>query len=193
MTAGPHAPLNYAKFGDSPLALDGIEVVARRAHLVDQFRRDTGMDDRMEIAGVIGSLAVHVDARHWEDLLALFAPEVQVDYTSLFGGEAQPIAREDLIGGWRKLLPGFTRTCHVIGTPVISLSGETARAAASVVAWHFVKVIELAGRDCWLVGGRYEMALKKIDGFWRITALTLANAWAEGNLDLPRIAGERAA
>jgi hypothetical protein len=151
------------------------------------------MDDRMDIANVIGAVAVHVDGRHWDDLLSLFAPHVSIDYTSLFGGEAQSMAREDLIGGWRKLLPGFTRTCHVIGTPAISVAGETARAAASVVAWHFVKEPELAGRDVWLVGGCYEMDLQRIDGSWRITALTLARAWAEGNLDLPKIAGERAA
>jgi hypothetical protein len=147
----------------------------------------------MDIAGVIGSLAVHVDAQHWDGLLALFAPQVRIDYTSLFGGDAQSMTREDLIGGWSKLLPGFTRTCHVIGTPVISLGGETAWAAASVVAWHFVKVPALAGRDCWQVGGCYEMGFERIDGYWRITALTLAGAWAEGNLDLPKIAGERAA
>jgi hypothetical protein len=151
------------------------------------------MDDRMDLAGVIGALALHADGCRWDDLLALFAPQVRVDYTSLFGGEAQSITREDLIGGWRKLLPGFTRTCHVIGTPAISLSGETAQAAASVVAWHFVKEPELAGRDCWLVGGCYEMSFRRIGDAWRITALTLARAWAEGNLDLPRIAAERAA
>jgi hypothetical protein len=150
------------------------------------------MDDRIDVACVVGSLAVHVDARHWDELLALFAPDVRVDYVSLFGGEAQSVTREELIGSWRKLLPGFTRTCHVIGTPVVTLAGDTAQAAASVVAWHFVKEPDLAGRDCWLVGGCYEMSLSKIDGAWRIATLTLARAWAEGNLDLPKIAGERA-
>lgn len=150
------------------------------------------MDDRSHIANLIGSLAVHVDGQHWDRLLALFAPRVGVDYTSLFGGEAQAMTREDLIGGWRKLLPGFTRTCHVIGTPDVAISGDTARAAASVVAWHFVKEVELAGRDLWLVGGCYDISFEKIDGVWHIASLTLARAWAEGNLDLPRIAGERA-
>jgi hypothetical protein len=37
------------------------------------------------------------------------------------------------------------------------------------------------------------MSFAKIGGAWRIAGLTLARAWAEGNLDLPRIAGERAA
>jgi len=151
------------------------------------------MGERSNIAAVIGALAVHVDARRWSELLALFAPEVRVDYVSLFGGETQTMKREALIGGWRKLLPGFTRTSHIIGTPVITWSGETAEASASVVAWHFVKTPELAGRDCWLVGGCYEMSFKKIGETWRIAALTLARAWAEGNLDLPRIAGERVA
>jgi len=150
------------------------------------------MDDRMDIAGIIGALAVHVDACHWAELTVLFAPEVRVDYSSLFGGDAQAVTREDLIGGWRKLLPGFTRTCHVIGTPAVVIDGETAQATASVVAWHFVKTPELAGRDTWLVGGCYELRFKRIDAAWRITALTLARAWAEGNLDLPKIAAERA-
>jgi hypothetical protein len=37
------------------------------------------------------------------------------------------------------------------------------------------------------------MSFKKIGETWHIAALTLARAWAEGNLDLPRIAGERVA
>jgi hypothetical protein len=151
------------------------------------------MDDRSQLANIIGSLAVHVDGQHWNELLALFAPRIGVDYTSLFGGEAQAMTREDLIGGWRKLLPGFTRTRHVIGAPTVTVSDETAHATASVVAWHFVKDPELAGQDCWLVGGCYEIGFANIDGIWHIASLTLARAWAEGNLDLPRIAGERAA
>jgi hypothetical protein len=68
-------------------------------------RREDEMDDRMDIAGVIGSLAVHVDGRHWDDLLALFAPQIRVDYTSLFGGDAQSMAREDLIGAGASFSP----------------------------------------------------------------------------------------
>jgi hypothetical protein len=52
-----------------------------------------------------------------------------------------------------------------------------------------VKDPELAGQDC----GGYEIEFEQIDGVWRIASLTLARAWAEGNLYLPRIAAERAA
>src|SRR5215472_2547684 len=102
------------------------------------------MDERSDISGVVGALAVHVDALHWNELLSLFAPEVRIDYTSLFGGECEVMARERLIDNWRQLLPGLTRTCHVIGAPAITLNGETAQVSASVAAWHFVKEPEFA-------------------------------------------------
>jgi hypothetical protein len=150
------------------------------------------MDDRNEIADRIGALAVRVDARRWDDLLELFAPEIRADWTSLFGGEPQSLKREQLIANWRALLPGFTHTTHLIGPPTIVVTGDTARASASVVAWHFVKEPALKGNDLWLAGGCYEIGFAKGDGAWRITAMTLARAWAEGNQDLPRLAGERA-
>lgn len=151
------------------------------------------MDDRCDIADRIGALAVHVDTRHWDQILDLFAPQVDVDYTSLFGGEPQSLARDQLVDGWRRLLPGFTRTTHVIGYPTIAVNGPSAHASASVVAWHFIKDPALNGNDLWLVGGCYEMTFEKVRNRWRITKLTLARAWAEGNPDLPRLAGERAA
>lgn len=150
------------------------------------------MGERSEIANRVGAFAAHVDAQQWEHLLDIFGGDVQVDYTSLFGGERQSMTREQLINGWRQLLPGFTRTTHLIGSPSILVSGETAQVSASVVAWHFINDPDLDGADLWLVGGCYEIIFNKRDDVWRISALTLRNAWSEGNLDLPRIAGQRA-
>ena len=151
------------------------------------------MNERLDVASIAGALAVRVDAKDWDGLLALFAPHVRVDYTSLFGGDAAVTEREALIAQWRGLLPGFTSTTHIIGVPAILIAGETASVSASVVAWHFVREPELAGNDLWLVGGCYEMSMQRIDGSWRITALTLARTWQQGNLELPKVAAARAA
>jgi hypothetical protein len=151
------------------------------------------MDERNDIAAIIAALAVHVDARRWNDLLSLFAPEVEVDYTSLFPGNAEVLERERLIERWRNFLPGFTQTCHVIGAPFIRIGGESAQASASVSAWHFLKGLQLQAEDYWLVGGCYEMKFRKLDRGWCISALTLARAWVEGNSELPKMAEERAA
>jgi hypothetical protein len=147
----------------------------------------------IDIADLIGALAGHVDARRWDSLEQLFAPQVEADWTSVFGGERQSLKREQLVGNWRQLLPGFTHTTHVIGLPTIAVNGDTARASASVAAWHFIKEPEFAGQDHWLVGGTYEIDFAKSDGGWRISAITLARAWTSGNKDLPRTAGERTA
>ncbi len=144
----------------------------------------------MDIYATVGALAVRVDSRQWDGLLALFAPRVRVDYTSLFGGSAETIEREELIDRWRALLPGFSSTTHVIGTPEVAIDGDTASVAAPVVAWHHIDAPELAGRDLWAVRGRYEMQMLRVDGVWRICELTLANAWQEGNTQLPSIAAK---
>jgi hypothetical protein len=145
------------------------------------------MSDVTEITTVVGALAVHVDAREWDAVLALFAPSVRVDYTSLFGGEAATTQREQLIAQWRGLLPGFTRTTHLIGAPLVSIATDTATVRASVVAWHFIDDAH------WIACGCYEMELRRIDGAWRITSLTLARAWQQGDAELPKAAAARAA
>jgi SnoaL-like domain len=145
-----------------------------------------------EIASQVGALAVRADARDWPGLVELFEGQVRVDYTSLVGGEAQTTTGEDLVGGWRLLLPGFTHTSHVIGIPSVQVDGDRAEVSASVTAWHTISDQAVDGGAIWIVHGCYEMTLVKHGGVWRIAALTLARAWVEGNPDLPKIAGERA-
>ena len=151
------------------------------------------MDDHAQIANVIAALGVHVDARQWDKLLALFAPEVQLDYTSLFGGEQQSMTRAQLINSWLQLIPGFTHTTHLIAAPLISVAGDAAQASASVVAWHVIREPAMQAASQWVVRGCYEMNLNKGDHSWVITSLRLARAWTDGNPDLPRLAAERAA
>lgn len=150
------------------------------------------MDEASKVSSLVGALAVQIDARRWTQIADLFGTEVRVDYSSLFGGDAETMTRQGLMERWQKLLPGFTSTTHIIGTPTIVFSERKADVFASVVAWHRIKDLSLGENDLWLVGGCYEISCEKLDdGEWRITSLTLARAWAEGNLDLPRIAGER--
>jgi len=154
---------------------------------------EDALDDRTAIADAVASLAAHVDARRWPNLLALFEPKVTVDYSALFGGEPETLARDDLILRWQALLPGFTHTIHLIGFPLIELLDQSARASAPVVAWHHIQVSEIGSNSLWQVGGCYEIAFERSETAWRISHLALVGAWAIGNLELPHIARERAA
>jgi hypothetical protein len=150
------------------------------------------VDETSAIASRMAAFPVLIDARRWDDLVALFTPQVVSDYTDLFGGAPEATTREALVGGWRKVTPGFSRTTHLVGAPHVTVDGRAAKALASMTAWHFIDDAALAGRDVWTLHGCYEMGFEKgEDGVWRIAALTLARTWAEGNGELMRLARAR--
>src|SRR5581483_8301619 len=138
--------------------------------------------DHVEIQNLVGALAALVDTRDWPRLTDLFAPTVRVDYTSLFGGTAADTAAADLVAGWRAFLPFFERTEHLIGVPFISVAGDRGHASASVAAWHIAPPTRVP------VGGGYEIDAARSGRGWAIAGLTLANAWQERNVELPRLA-----
>ncbi len=146
--------------------------------------------DHLDILNLVGALGPLVDTRDWARLTDLFAATVRVDYTSLFGGAPTETAAADVVAGWRAMLPFFERTEHLIGVPFITVAGDRGHASASVVAWHFAPANRVpAGVDrVWLVGGRYEIDVLRSGHGWAIAGLTLANAWQERNVDLPRLA-----
>jgi hypothetical protein len=96
----------------------------------------------------------------------LFAPEVEVDYTSLWGGTPAKMTPAQLIGSWRGLLPGFDATWHELGDIDVKVTGQAARASCAVAARHWI------GNALWLPKGRYEFALAKTD-IWRISQMRL--------------------
>ncbi|BCS32902.1 hypothetical protein TBR22_A21260 [Luteitalea sp. TBR-22] len=149
------------------------------------------LDDRARLLDLVASLALAIDMRRWDDVLDCFAPRVRVDYTSLFGGEAATLTRNDLVAGWQGLVPGFTRTQHTIGSVLVRVDGGGASALAPVIGHHFLTDPSPPDGDCWVVGGRYEWTFTRADGTWRIDAMTLAAAWQQGNAALPQLARER--
>ena len=44
----------------------------------------------------------------------LFEDQVDVDYTSLWGGEPETVTSPELVGGWRELLDRLHTTQHLI-------------------------------------------------------------------------------
>jgi len=149
------------------------------------------VDERLDVMSVVATFALAADTLRWNDLRAILAPEVVLDYTSLWGGEARRTPREDIIAGWRELLPGFTHTAHLIGAVRVVLTEGSAYSEAPVMASHAIQDESLAGNNRWAVGGRYEMQMERHNGQWQISALTLADAWTEGNPGLPEAARQR--
>ena len=147
--------------------------------------------DRQKIIDAINMVAICADLGRWDELVSqVFASEVKVDYTSLFGGEAQKVSSSDLIAGWRTVLPGFTSTQHLLGNYQVKVTGEFAIAIAYVRANHYLP--NETGSDTWVVGGYYNYDLKRQGEDWRITSMKLNVMYTEGNQHLLTLAKENA-
>jgi SnoaL-like domain len=75
---------------------------------------------------LVTGVAHEIDSKQWTELTNLFAPRVETDYTSLFGGTPQTQTREDLVAGWRAALERVT-TQHLLGPIDVFVEGSGPR------------------------------------------------------------------
>jgi hypothetical protein len=139
----------------------------------------------------VASMLHAIDRLDWPAVRQSFADRVTVDYHTLNGTPAADVNADDLIAGWRAVLPGFDATQHLVGPVVASPDGDVTRAETHVRGYHYIAGAE--GGHLWLVAGHYSARLIDSNGRWQITALTLTVFYQEGNLALPGIATGRAA
>lgn len=137
------------------------------------------MTDEAEVIRVATQMGLLVDLRDWAGATALFADQVDVDYTSLNGGEPTTTTPADLVGGWRANLEHLDATQHLIAGHVVTLDGDRAGCVANVQGTHVLA--NATGGPHWVVGGRYDMGFVRTEDGWRIRALTLTVTWATGN------------
>lgn len=142
----------------------------------------------MTDADVLTRMLHAVDALDWAVIRDVLADEVRVDYTSLFGGEVETLAADELVARWQGLLPGFDATQHVTGPVLVTQdSGPGVRADTHVIGYHHLA--GPGGGGIWAVHGHYTARL--VDGL--ITELTLTTFFQQGSMALTEVATRRAA
>ncbi len=145
--------------------------------------------DSTEIAAiktVVESVAVLADRGNFEALENLYADEIEVDYTSLAGGEPQLKSPQALMTEWAGVLPGFDRTRHEISNIAVTVTGPRAVATADVVADHYF------GERFWQVSGDYEYELIDTGEGWRIASATFNLQHEKGTREVLGPASENA-
>lgn len=141
--------------------------------------------DRAAVIDVVDRIASAADYGEWEACRACFADEVRADYTSLTGGEPGTVRADDLIAGWRGVLPGFDATHHSLTNHDVRVDGDRATARSHFAARHVL------GGERWTLGGHYEHALVRTDDGWKVTAMTMRWTWEEGDRALAQRAAAR--
>lgn len=144
-----------------------------------------GDPDSAKAIAVVSSIPLAVDLALYELAEAAFAPEVVVDYTSLWGGEPQRMTPTALMEAWRGLVPGFDATRHELKEVDAKVRGDEAIATAFVDARHWI------GGALWRPIGTYSWRLSRIDGRWKVTAMTFAMTQEAGDRSLAQIAAKR--
>lgn len=140
------------------------------------------IEDRLDIVEAIHRLAWCLDRRDWDGLADVFAPDVDVDYSSIDGRPPETVAREDLVAKWRAALSGLLATQHLTANHIVirpTDDPDVAVCLAAVRSMHYLP--NPGGSDTWSVGGHYRYRLVRLPGGWRVRAVTLTADWVAGN------------
>ena len=145
-----------------------------------------GDPESAKVIALVSSIPLAVDLARYDLAEAAFAPEVVIDYTSLWGGEPQRMTPGALMDAWRGLVPGFNATGHELKDVEAQVDGDRATATAFVDARHWI------GGALRRPIGAYRWMLNRVDGRWKVTAMTFAMTREVGDRGLVAIAAERA-
>lgn len=138
------------------------------------------MSRRDEIIEMITRLFWHTDHHEWERVVAVFADEVRLDYTSLQGGQPTVQTPDQIVDGWRAFFTTVPAHQHLVSNHLVALEGERAAVTAQFIATH-----QWEDRS-WTLGGDYAFSLRRDGNDWRIEAMTMTAVWQDpGALPAP--------
>ncbi|KAH8590327.1 SnoaL-like domain-containing protein [Bisporella sp. PMI_857] len=150
--------------------------------------------DRANIHDTVTKMSLYLDMSRFDDLVSeVFAKDVRVDYTSMFGGKAQVQAVTDLVDWWKSTVVKLDSWQHVSTSILIELpqpgEGVEVPRNAGVVANCLVNLEKKAakGDPRTSNGGRYILELSKTNvrgNPWRVSSLVTDFVWANGNWDV---------
>lgn len=145
-----------------------------------------GNPTEAKIRTLVSSIPLAVDRAAYDLAEAAFAPEVVIDYTSLWGGEPAIMTPSALMDAWRGIVPGFDATWHELGPVTVIVNGGKASASATIDARHWI------GKELWRPIGVYHWDLSLFEDQWRVTRMELEMIKEIGDRQLTAKAMERA-
>jgi hypothetical protein len=144
--------------------------------------------DVQALLDVINGVAIYADRGEWERLRALYADEVEIDYTSFAGGEPARVRADDLIAGWKSSLSRYTATQHLLGNHHVTVVGERATCLVYVQATHWLPQPDVED-STWTVHGYYDYQLEHVGSMWKITHQSFTAMIVYGNRKLLEMQG----
>ncbi len=150
----------------------------------DAITADT-LVDQAEMIRIADALDAAVDAKAWADARSYFTDEIDVDFTSLVGGEPATIPADALIAGWSSNLTAEKESFHLRGNHRISFDGaDSAVMHSHGYAWNRMDagaLPENGGNALWEVWGTYVHEFSRTEDGWKVSAMTFTATAERGN------------
>lgn len=150
----------------------------------------TTLEDRFAIIDTATRMMWNVDIRDWDAFATVFADNVTLDFTSLWGGDPQQATPQEVTKTWSALLGAFDATQHLLGNHLVTVDGDTGVLTAVFQATH--RLANPFGSPLWTLGGTYRIGLTRLEGTWKINNVVMTATWAEGNKDILALAAAAA-
>jgi 3-phenylpropionate/cinnamic acid dioxygenase small subunit len=125
--------------------------------------------DIIEIQSLLARYVYAIDDKDFDQLDTVFTSDAEIDYTATGGVRGQYAQIKPWLA---RALAGFPRTQHLIGLPLITLQGDTARARTMLF-----NPMQPASGPLFFCGATYADELVRTPQGWRITRRTETDAW----------------
>lgn len=136
--------------------------------------------DEADIRRVVDGISVAVDAKDWQTCRAYFLNQIDVDFTSLTGGEPGRMQADDLVfSGWARNLYEDKPSHHMHASHQITVEGDRAVCHSKGLAWN--KLNRAVGTDLWEVWGNYTHQLVRTSQGWKCSGITFVATHGRGN------------
>lgn len=145
--------------------------------------------DSQQIIETVNRFFISFDNRDWESVHQLFSDTVELDYTSMAGGQPALLSPVQITDSWKSILPGFDNTHHQLGNYQVETDGGFAKVFCYGTASHYLA--NESGKNLWTVVGSYDLELKNTGIAWQITKMKFNLKYIDGNSGLPAMAQNR--
>ena len=143
--------------------------------------RDRLAADHAELRRLTDELFITTDLKDWAGARALFADgPIEVDMSSLVGGEPIQITADQLIAGFQAGLHADKASHHLSANYRIEVTGDRAEVWAHGYAWNRVAAMP-PGADLWETWGNYRLSFRRVAGQWRLNAFRYYSKHTRGN------------
>lgn len=135
--------------------------------------------DDAEIIRIVNDIDNRADSKDWETCRSYFMDDVDVDFTSLAGGEPARMKADDLIHSWQTGLYEDKQSLHMRTNHQVTTNGNQAEVFSHGYAYNQLAIGN--GSDLWEVWGTYEHTLQRTPQGWKVTSFKFFATYARGN------------